>query len=404
MKYVMVILDGAADRPLKALDQKTPLMAGVGEHLKAMARRAQIGAVQPLPPDWTGDIEAALVSLFGYRPEEFTGRGPLDAAALQVDLDRTDVAFRLHLVHTDGTRLLDPTAGQFPASAGRTLLRHVQETLRARTMQFFPHTGFRHVLIWRDGTDGVACTPPHAATGKPLRDCFPTGDRAEKLVGILWDTAEILAEHPLNKRRRDEGKPTADLIWPWSPGRPPLLSGFGMRHGIGGVCIAGNPMVQGLARIAGLRVMDVPGATGSLDTDYAMKARAALTALHEFNFCLVHIEAPNEAGLAGDWEAKVDSIRRIDERFFGTLLDQIGKLDNFRILVLPDHATYVETGEPGVDWVPFMLSGNQVKPQVRGILPFDERALDDAELRFDEGSRLLDLLFEGETGGSSPLR
>ncbi len=393
MKYVMVILDGAADRPLKALEEKTPLMAAAGEHFKAMARKARIGAVQTLPPDWTGDPEAALLSLFGYRPEQFTGRGPLDAAALQVDLDRSDVAFRLHLVHADGERLLDPAAGGLPKEEGRELARHLQNTLRIRTMQFFPAAGSRHVLVWRDGPDGIHCTPPHAAAGEPLRTHFPTGDRAEQLVGIMWDSAEVLEGHPINKRRRDKGQPTADMIWPWSPGRMPQLEGFGVRHGIGGACVAGTAMVQGLARLTGLRVLDVPGATGSLDTDYAMKARAAITALNDYHFCLVHLEAPNEASLAGDWEAKVDALRRIDERFFGTLLDRIGLLDNFRILVVPDHATYVEERKGGPGWMPFMLTGNQEKPQTRGILPFDERAVEEAEWRLDHGGELLDQLF-----------
>jgi 2,3-bisphosphoglycerate-independent phosphoglycerate mutase len=303
------------------------------------------------------------------------------------------MAFRVHLVHTDGHTLLDPTAGQLPKRDGRELIRHVEEMLRVRTIQFYPASGYRHVMVWRDGPDGIRCTPPHEAQGEPLRAHFPTGDRAELLVSLMWDTAEVLAEHPVNRRRRDEGKPTADMVWPWSPGRMPTLTGFGLRHGIGGACVAGNEMVKGLARLTGLRLLDVPGATGSLDTDYAMKARAALSALHEFNFCLVHIEAPNEAGLAGDWEAKTDALRRVDERFFGTLLDRIGLLDNFRILVVADHATPVHQRKAMPGWVPFMLAGSLEKPQMRGILPFDERATDDAEWRIDEGWRLLDQLF-----------
>lgn len=399
MKYVMVILDGAVDRPLKELENNTPLIAATGTHLKAMARKARVGAVQTLPPDWPGDPEAALMSLFGYDPRlYFTGRGALDAASLQVDLDRTDVAFRLNLVHTDGEHLLDPTAGRFPKAAGRELAVHVQNTLRIRTVQFFPDAGFRHVLVWREGPDDLTCVSPYDAQGKPLRASFPAGNRAERLIGVMWDSAEVLANHPLNKRRRDEGKPTADMVWPWAPGRAPQLPAFGFRHGVGGACVAGSPMVKGLARLSGLRVLDVPGATGSLDTDYEMKARAALTALQELPFCLVHIEAPNEAGLAGDWEAKVDALRRIDERFFGTLLDRIGLLDDFRILVAVDHATCVEARKAAPGWMPFMITGSREKPQTRGILPFDERAIEDAEWRIDEGWRLLDQLFEGETG------
>jgi 2,3-bisphosphoglycerate-independent phosphoglycerate mutase len=395
VKYVLVILDGAVDRPLRALDGKTPLMAAAGEHLKALTRKARVGAVQTLSPDWSGDPEAALMGLLGYPPKEhWTGRGPLEAAAHEIDLDRTDVAFSLNLVHTDGTKLLDATAGRLSKNDGRTLALHLEETLRIRTIQFFPGSGYRHVMVWREGPDGIRCTPPHVAQGEPLRAHFPTGDRAEQLTGVMWDSMEVLHDHPINRRRRDDGKPTAGMVWPWAPGRSPKLSGFGFRQGIGGACVAGSELVKGLARLVGLRVLDVPGATGGLDTDYAMKARACLSALEEYPFCLVHIAAPNEASLEGDWEAKTDALRHVDERFFGRLLDKIGTLDNFRIMVVPDHATYVEErrAEPG--WVPFMIAGNLEKRQVRGILPFDERAVDDAEWRIDDGWRVLEQLFE----------
>jgi 2,3-bisphosphoglycerate-independent phosphoglycerate mutase len=399
MKYVMVILDGATDRPLKDLELKTPLIAATGENLKTMARKARIGAVQPLPPDWSGDPEAALMSLFGFDPRgRFTGRGPLAAASLEIPMDRADVAFQVNLVHTDGEKLIHPTAGAFPKEAGRELARYVQETLRVRSMQLYPGAGPQHVLAWRDGPDGIECTSPHALVGEPLKSGFPRGDRAETLIGMMWDSMEVLEGHRINKARRDQGKPTADMIWPWSPGRVPELPGFGFRHGVGGACVAGSELVRGLARLARLNVLDVPGATGSLDTDYEMKAKAALTALREYPFCLVHIEAPNEAGLAGDWEAKTDALRRVDERFFGTLLDRIGLLDEFRILVVADHPTYVEERRAVPGWVPFMLTGSREKQQTRGILPFDESAVEDAEWRIDEGWRLLDQLFEGEPG------
>ena len=396
MKYLFVILDGAVDRPLKELDERTPLMVAAGDHLKAMARKARIGAVQVLPPDWSGDVEASLLSLFGYDPKEhFTGRGALEAAAMQIDLDRADVGFSVNFVQMDGERLLDPTAGQLPKAAGRELAQFVQDTLRIRDIHFYPAAGSRHVAVWRDGPDGIRCTPPYEVQGEKLRTHFPTGDRAERLIGVMWDSAEILADHPINKRRRDDGKPTADMVWPWAPGRAPQLQGWGFRHGVGGACVAGSPLVQGLARLTGLRVVDVPGATGSLDTDYTMKAKAALSALERYPFCLVHLEAPNAASLAGDLEAKLDALRRIDERFFGTVLNKIGKLDDFRILVAVDHPSYVEKRKATPGWTPFMITGSQEKVQTRGILPFDERALDDTDWRIDEGHRLLDQLFEG---------
>jgi 2,3-bisphosphoglycerate-independent phosphoglycerate mutase len=242
VKYVAVILDGAVDQPIRELDQRTPLMVGAGEHLEALSRKARIGVVQPLPPDWEGDPEAALMSLFGFDPRgRFTGRGPLEAAALEIPLERTDSAFSLSLVHTDGHTLLDPTAGKLSKAETRDLVRHVQETLRPDRLQLFPADGVGPVLVWRDGPDGLRCRSPHEAVGRPLREVFPDGDRAESLIGLLWDSAEVLESHPINRRRRDDGLPTATMIWPWSPGRPPDLPGFGFRHGVGGACVAARP-------------------------------------------------------------------------------------------------------------------------------------------------------------------
>lgn len=394
MKYVMVILDGAVDRPLAALEQRTPLMAAAGEHLKALARKARVGAVRPLPDAWDGDAEAALFSLLGYSPHQFTGRGPLEAAALDVDLHRTDVAFSASLVHVAGDHISDPTAGNLPAEEGRQLALHVEQRLRMDAMRLFPGSGPRHALVWYHGPDSIQCRPPHAPTDTSLRELLPTGDGAGRLTALMWDSAEVLAEHPINRRRRDEGLPTADMVWPWSPGRLPVLQSFGVRHGIGGACVAGAALPRGLARLCGLEVLEVPGATGDLNTDYRRKARAALGALERYNFCLIHVEAPNQAGLAGDWEAKVDALRHVDARLFGTLLDRLGLLDNFRILVTADHATLVEERRAVPAWVPFMVSGNLVPAPKQGILPFDERAVEETELRFDDGGRPLELLLE----------
>jgi len=392
MRYVAVILAGALDQPIRELEDRTPLMVGAGEHLKALARRGRLGAVRPLPADWPGDPAAALMSLFGYDPHgRFTGRGPLEAAALEVPLDRRDLAFSLAPVHLERDAVGD-MPDLSPESA-RALVRHVQDALRPDRMEFFPADGPGSVLVWRDGPDAVHCHAPHEARGRPLREALPTGDRAESLVRLMWDSAEVLADHPANRRRRDEGRPTVDMLWPWSPGRAPELPGFGFRHGVGGACVAVNPVVRGLARLSRLRVIRPPGATGTLDTDYRAKARAVLDVLADHAFCLVHIEAPHVAGLAGDPEAKTDAIRRIDDRFFGTLLDRIGLLDDFRILVTVDHATPVAERRPAPGWMPFMLSGNRERVRQQGQLPFNEHAAEEAEWRIEAGWDLLEQLF-----------
>jgi 2,3-bisphosphoglycerate-independent phosphoglycerate mutase len=393
MKYVLLILDGAADEPLAELEGRTPLEAAHTPQLNSLARQGRVGAVRPAVGPEGVASHTALMGLLGYPPLEYpTGPGALEAADLQIDLNRNDLAFRLDLVESDGERLLDATAGDIADAEARPLVEMVAKRLTGRHLQIYPGRGYRHVLVWRDAPADLVCTPPHAAVGEPLSGTMPRGSGEERLRQLMYDSLELLLDHRVNRRRRDEGKPAATMFWPWAPGRPVTLPGFSLRWGKSGAVIAGTPLVRGLGRLAGLRVMDVPGATGTRDTDYGAKARAVLYTLRERDFAFLHVQAPDEAGHRGDVEAKVDAIERIDERIVGTLLESLGKLDDFRILALPDHATpltrRIHTDAP----VPFVLSGNLERPGSRR-LPFDERAVEDARPILDEGWRLLELLF-----------
>ena len=396
MKYVLIILDGAADEPLPELDGRTPLMAAAMPRVREMLRRGRVGAARHLPFEWAGDAEAALLSVFGYDPAAgWPNRGPLEAASLQVSLDHNDLAFRCNLIHTDGVRMLDPTAGRIPHRDASTLIQYLEETLRARQIQFYPGSGYRNVMVWREGPAELLCRPPQEIVGEPIRAHRPEGERAVRLHEIMNDSFEILSEHPINRRRRDEGLSPATMIWPWSPGRLVRLDSFSFRHGLGGAVVAGTHLVRGLARSVGLRPLNVPGATGYLDTDYTAKARAALDILAEINFVAIHVDAPNEASLDGDYEAKVDALERIDERLIGTILDRIGRLDDFRIMVAVDHPSFVKQRRAGNDWVPFLLTGNKMKAP-RNHFPFDERAADESDWRFEDGTQMLTELFAGD--------
>jgi 2,3-bisphosphoglycerate-independent phosphoglycerate mutase len=210
----------------------------------------------------------------------------------------------------------------------------------------------------------------------------------------MFDSFEILAEHRINRRRVDEGLVPARMLWPWSPGRSLSLTPFSLRQAMGGVAVAGVDLVRGAARLAGLRPLEVPGATGDQDTDYAAKARAALLALRDADFALLHVQSPGLAALRGDFEAKVDAIERVDERLVGGLLDNLGKLDDFRLLIVPDHVTSTEHRQIERGAVPFLLAGSADRFTGRR-LPFDERAIEDAEVTREEPWRLLELLWGG---------
>jgi 2,3-bisphosphoglycerate-independent phosphoglycerate mutase len=394
VKYLLIILDGAADEPLPELEQRTPLMAATKPVLDDVARRGRVGAVHPLWREWDIDPAAANLGLLGYDPVAcFRGRGPFEAANLEVDLDRRDLAFRLDLISTDGERLLDPTGGRTGRREGALLISHLAERLRMRTVQFYPGTGWRNVMVWREAPPEVRCRDPQEVTGEPLRPNLPEGDRAERLHQLTWDSYELLQEHPINRRRVDEGRAPANMVWPWSPGPRAALPPFGPTHGLGGALVAGDGAVRGMGRLAGLEVVDVPGATGDRDSDFHAKARAALAALERFDFTAIHVAALHEVSLDGDYEAKIDLLQRIDQRLLGTIMGRIGKLDDFQLLVTSGAAASCAARRALPGWVPFVLAGSRVK-RSRQRLPFDERAADEAEWRIDEPWYLPPALFE----------
>lgn len=394
MKFVFVILHGAADAPLAELEGKTPLEAATTPRLDEMARRGRVGAVWTLPTDGEPRTELALLGLLGYPPTEIDtpGAGGIEAAGIELDLDHGDVAFRVQLVDADDQQLRDPAPAELPAAVGRELLEAVARRLNGRRLQLFPGSGRNHILVWRESPGELLCSSPFAAVGEPLASHLPRGEGEERIRQWMLDSHEILSEHRLNRRRADDGLVPVRMLWPWSPGRRIALTPFSLRQSISGVAIAGTDLVKGAARLVGLRPVTAPGATGDLDTDYAAKARAALYALRDCDFALIHVQAPGLAALRGDFEAKVDAIERVDERLIDTLLESLGKLDDFRLLVVPDHVTSTEHRRVETGPVPFLLAGSADRPAGRR-LPFDERAIEDAQVTREEPWRLLELLW-----------
>jgi 2,3-bisphosphoglycerate-independent phosphoglycerate mutase len=275
------------------------------------------------------------------------------------------------------------------------LIGPVARKLSGPRLQLFPQPGDawitvpHFVLVLRDARSETLTVSPYDAVGQPLEAQLPRGEGEERLQQWMYDSLELLAEHRINRRRRDDGKPAAAMLWPWSPGRAVTLSPFSLAHGAAGGVVAGALAAQGMGRLAGLRRVEVPGATGDLDTDYAAKARAALSVLRSLPFVLVHVQAPLVASRAGDVEAKVDALQRVDERLLGTLLDSIGKLDDFRILVSADLVMPWAERRPVEGAVPYLISGSREQP-TGSRLPFDERAVEEIRHPLEEGWRLLD--------------
>ena len=392
MKYILIVPDGMADEPLADLEGKTPMQAARTPYMDDLAKKGVVGVVDVTPAGMYPGSDAANMSLLGYDPlQYYTGRGPVEAAAMGISMEDKDVAYRASLISTDGETLLDYSAGHITTEEARPLIEECKR-LCSRQQKLFPGVSYRHILLWDDGPLEVQTHAPHENMGKRLEEILPAGDRESQLRRIVWDSIEMLDGHPFNQRRRDEGKPPANTIWPWGQGRAPRLPSFFSRRGITGAVISAVDVIKGLGKLTGLEVVDVPGATGYFDTDYYAKGRYAINALDRHDFVWVHVESPDEAGHAGSVDEKIKAIEQIDQLVVGTMLDGLKKLDDFRMLIVPDHATPVSTRGHKAIPVPYLLFDSR-KTMGRGVIPYDERAAEERVPHIEEGYRLIDDLF-----------
>jgi len=393
VKHILLVPDGMADRPLDELGGKTPMQVARKPNMDYLATNGQVGIVHTIPPGMDPGSDVAAMSLLGYDPRKYyTGRAPIEAAAMRIPLDAKDVAFRCNLVSSDGETMIDYSGGHVSTEEARELITLVNEKLGNGRISFYPGVSYRHIMVWRGGSPDVKTTPPHNIIGKPIKGYLPEGDGDQLLRGLMFDSLDLLDDHPINRRRRGEGKPPANMIWLWGQGFSLNLPGFFAKTGLTGAVIAAVDLVKGLGVAVGLDAPSVPGATGYLDTDYEAKADYALDALRERDFVLIHVEAPDEAGHNGDIDAKIEAIESVDKLVLGRLLDGLKGVKRFRILVVPDHVTPISIRTHAEDPVPFALFSSFEPGD--GSVPFDERAVEETKLRVEEGFRLIDLLLE----------
>jgi len=395
MKYIMLVPDGMADLPLGELDGQTPMQAARTPNFDALAEKSLVGGVLTVPPGMYPGSDVANMELLGYDPRKYyTGRGPIEAVAMGVPLEPRDAAYRCSLVASDGTTMLDYSSGHITTEESRPLIELIGKKLGGRGLTFYPGVGYRHILAWQGGPIEVKTTPPHDIQGQPLAPYWPEGDSAERLQQMMYDSLEILDGHPVNHARREEGKAPGNMIWLWGQGYAPNIPNFLQTYGKRGAVITAVDVVRGLGRATGMRIIDVPGATGYIDTDYGAKAQYALTALDAHDFVYVHVESPDESGHEGNIEHKLRSIEDIDKKLLGPLRDGMTKRDEYRLLIVPDHKTPIalRTHEEGP--VPFLLY-DSARPHTQSHFPFDERAVTEATTQVEDGTRLIRMLFGG---------
>ena len=402
MKYVIVIPDGCADEPIEVLGGKTPLQAASLPAMDAIAKRGQVALSNNTPLHWPAGSEIANLCLFGYDPDVyFTGRAPLEAAAGGIQLGPHDFAVRCNLVTIEDQIMVDFTANHISTEEGTQLLKAAGEALLEGDdrFEFVPGVSYRNLLIYRGDENTPApfssetrTRAPHDLTDLSVADDFPRGPGSDLLVKLMNGSAEVFADHPVNKARKESGKRAATNVWLWGLGGAPAMPTFEERFGVRGAMITAVDLLRGIAAFAGWPRIEVPGATGYLDTNYAGKGEAAIKALEDYDLVCVHIEAPDEASHEGRHDAKIEALEQIDKHIVGPLAEALADLGDHRILVTPDHPTFCSTKKHTHGMVPLTMAGTGVAADSQQS--YDEAAAEASGTRFEKGWDLMDIFVE----------
>lgn len=400
MKSVVLLCDGMADTPCPELGGRTPMEAARKPAMDALAAVSEIGLVRTVPDGMAPGSYVANLTMMGYDTRAcYTGRSPLEAANIGIDLADDDVAFRCNLVtlsddpvFADKT-ILDYCAGDIHTREADELVRAVQEAFGGGDFDFYTGTAYRHCMVWHGGqTELGAVTPPHDITGRVIGGYLPRHPDAAPLLDMMERSYALLSDHPINRARVAKGLPAANAIWLWGQGKRPRLERFSDRFGVTGAVISAVDLLKGIGRLAGMEVCEVEGATGYIDTNYEGKRQAALRALQNgADFAYIHVEAPDECGHRGEAANKVGAIEDIDSRILAPLLEELPKLGAFSLLVAPDHPTPLAIRTHASDPVPYLLYRSEA-PAAGGPARFTEAAARETGHFIEPGYALLSRL------------
>lgn len=398
-KYVIVIPDGASDEPQESLGGKTPLQAAQTPEMDRIAREGILGRSRNVPDKFLPASDVATLSLFGYDPLlYYTGRAPLEAAAMGHILGPDDWAVRCNLMTIRDGLLSDFTAGHITSEEGQVLMDAVQAKVGRPGVEFYPGVSYRNLMIYR-GRPGeqpfdetTLTTPPHDQPDRPAADFLPKGTGSETLRGLMDEGTAVVRDHPVNQARLAAGKSPANATWLWGQGKAPALPKFADVHGLKGAIISAVDLVRGVGILAGWNRIDVPGATGYLDTDYAAKGRYGIEALKDHDIVCVHVEAPDEASHEGRADAKVEALERMDRDIVGPIRRALEGYRDWRMLISPDHATLLRTRAHDRGWVAWAIGGPGL---AASGLPYDETSAQAASgPTLERGFELMSLLLK----------
>lgn len=389
MKYCIIVPDGAADFAVPELDDRTPLEVARIPNMDRAAREGLLGQVNTVPRRMEPGSDVATMSLVGYNPNEYyTGRAPLEAVDMGVELEADQWGFRCNFVTVDEGVLQDFCAGHITSEEASELIAVLNDELGSADVQFHVGTGYRNLMVYRPSSYlDIETNPPHQVMGESIMDILPQGKGSTRIIELMKASRKVLREHEVNAVRRDLGQNPGNMIWLWGEGKRPRMEPFSEKYGRSGAAISAVNLVRGIARLIGWEIIEVPGITGYTDTDYGAKGRYAIDALNRVDLVLVHVEASDEASHDQDPAAKVRAIEQIDQNVVGPVMAAREDLGELRVLVMPDHVTSVEHGRHMRGPVPMAMWGDGI--QARSDMDFDETHAAETDIMYEKGHELM---------------
>jgi len=388
-KYAIIVPDGAADEPLEQLGNKTVLEAARTPNMDKISTEGRQGLVRTIPVGMEPGSDVAQMSLLGYDPlRYYSGRAPIEAVARNIKLSVDDWAFRCNLVTIADGKMADHSAGRISTEEAGKLINELNDQLGNEQICFYAGVSYRHLLVFKGLDFEVQTYPPHDSKGQAIEKILPRGKGSEMLIDLMARSQQLFSNHDINKVRKDLGENQVSSIWLWGQGRRAQMESFKKRFGIKGATIAAVDLAKGLSKLIGFDLIDVPGATGFVDTNYQGKASAAIEALDKYDLVFVHIEAPDEASHNGSVELKKKAVEQIDKYIVGPMYEALANYESWRILVTPDHPTPVQICAHSPEPVPFAMAGTDVS----GILhtTFSEANAAKSGFRIDNGFELME--------------
>jgi 2,3-bisphosphoglycerate-independent phosphoglycerate mutase len=389
-KYVIVVPDGAADKPISIFGGKTIFEAAEKPNIDSISMTGKQGLCHTVPPSLQPGSDVAMMAVLGYDPVKYyTGRAPIEAVAQGIDVTENDWIFRCNLVTTVDGVMVDHSSGHISSEEGKIFIEDLNKEFGSDRIRFYPGVGYRHLMIVHgyDFSD-LQLQPPHDHIGKKIQDLLPSGKNSEVLIELIKKSEKLFKDHTINLARRNLKKNEASSVWFWGHGKKAKMEAFEKKYGLKGAAITAVDLVKGLANLIGFDCIKVEGATGYFDTNYHAKGLAAIEALKKYDIVLVHVEATDEAGHAGDAVIKKKALEEIDKHIVGPVMAELRKYKSWRILVMPDHPTPVSTRGHTNEPIPFAMAGEGIEGNVH--LPLGEANAARTGIMVDNGYRLME--------------